>query len=52
MGTAKLTAADFARMGVHRPLLVREINEIHPQAVVDKTTHPKAQENELGKSDH
>lgn len=56
MGTTKrpkLNAADFARMGVHRPLLTREIDEIHPQAVVDKTaTHPKPQENEVGNTDH
>lgn len=37
MTTKKLDAVDFAKMGVHRPMVEREINDIHPAAVVDKT---------------
>lgn len=37
MSTEKLTSEDFTAMGVHRPLVPSEIDEVHPQANVDKT---------------
>jgi len=35
--TPKLSAKDFMAMDVHEPLSTEEINEINPQAAVDKT---------------
>jgi hypothetical protein len=37
MTTKKLTATDFMMMDVHEPLSTQEINQINPQAAVDKT---------------
>ena len=37
MTIKKLDVLDFAKLGVHRPLTADEINEIHPQAAVDRS---------------
>jgi hypothetical protein len=38
MDTTKLDAVAFAKMGVHRPMSKDDIDAIHPQAVVDKSS--------------
>src|SRR6185503_18538514 len=44
--TPRLSATDFMMMDVHEPLSPEEINEINPQAAVDKTLG--AEQDEVG----
>ena len=42
MTTRKLSELDFMMMDVHRPLLDEEINEVNPQARLDKSARASA----------